>query len=501
MIKRLAFTCLSLTLAICPLHAAPEKPNIVVILADDLGYGDVSCLNPDLGKIPTPHIDRLASEGITFTDAHSSSSVCTPTRYSLLTGRYNWRTRLQRSVLLGFSEPLIAPGRLTVAALLQSRGYRTACFGKWHLGLTLPTTDGKPQQRDGANIDWKGTLSNSPVHHGFDHFFGISASLDMPPYIYIQNDRFVGECTTTKTFLREGPAEADFEAVDVLPTIGTKAAGFIASQKPGTPFFAYIALTSPHTPIVPSPEWQGKNEVGPYGDFTMQTDAVIGKIIQAVDDAGFRENTLVIVTSDNGCSRDAGITDLLARGHHPSARFRGSKADLWDGGHRIPFIARWPRTVKPGTSCSRTICQTDLMATCAELAGTTVPETAGEDSVSFAPALAGMPIPATRQGIIHHSISGHFAYRQDQWKLLLARGSAGWTAPAEAQAIKDGAPAAQLYDLENDPGETNNLYASQPEIADRLLKQLEADIKRGRSTPGPDTTNDIDQIELWKSGQ
>ncbi len=480
-------------------YAAP--PNIVYILADDLGYGDVHCLNPERGKIATPHMDRLAAQGMTFTDAHSSSSVCTPTRYSILTGRYSWRSRLQNGVLFGYGAPLIAKDRLTVAGYLREQGYTTACIGKWHLGLGLPTTDGGKPKDSGSNVDWSKPLTDTPVHHGFDWYCGISASLDMHPYIYIENDRFVGECTVEKNLYRsrKGPAHVDFEGVDVLPAIGKKACDYIAQHGGGKPFFAYVALTSPHTPILPSGDWKGKSGLGMYGDFVMQTDAVVGRIVDAVDAAGIGENTIIILTSDNGCSaKPAQAAELEKLGHYPSAQYRGYKSDLWEGGHRVPFLVRWPARVKAGSLSDQTICLTDLMATCADAIGKELPETAGEDSVSFLPALEGKPIESSRKGVIHHSISGHFAYREGKWKLLLARGSGGWTAPTEKKA-PDSFPDAQLYDLDADPGETTNLAASHPEVAGRLLKQLENDVRQGRSTAGPDLENDEANIRLWKS--
>lgn len=474
-------------------------PNIVYILADDMGYGDVQCLNPERGKIATPHMDRMATEGMVFTDVHSSSSVCTPTRYGILSGRYNWRTHLQRGVLWGFSEPLIAPGRMTVASLLKESGYTTACFGKWHLGMVMPTTNGilpvgrKPKE---LNIVWDGEIKEGPVSKGFDYFYGISASLDMAPYIFIENNRFVGEIEANDKTI----TEKNFEREEVLPEIGRRMVDYIGKQKADKPFFAYVALTSPHTPILPGEEWQGKSGLGKYGDFVMQTDWVIGQIIKAIDDAGFGENTLVIVTSDNGCSKAANIKNLNAQGHYPSAQFRGSKADIWDGGHRIPFIVRWPAKVKAGTSNNQLICLTDLMATCSDIVDAKLPGTAGEDSYSFLPALKGKKQGSNRKGLIHHSIDGYFAYRQGKWKLLLAKGSGGWTSPKESE-VPEGSPKAQLYDMENDPGETTNLYKTNTEVAERLLQQLKHDVECGRSTPGTESVNDIDNIVLWKSGK
>jgi arylsulfatase A-like enzyme len=469
-----------------------EKPNIVYILADDLGYGDVQCLNPERCKIDTPKMNRIASEGMVFTDAHSSSSVCTPTRYGILTGRYNWRTRLQKQVLYGYDQPLIDRDVMTVGELLQERGYTTACFGKWHLGLEFVTTDGKPVVKKGlSNIDWKAGVADGPVNHGFDTCFGIVASLDMPPFIYIENDTFVGECTVLKRFMRQGEAQADFEAVEVLPDIGRKTVEFIGRQSSKKPFFAYVALPSPHTPIVPAPEWKGKSPLGRYGDYEMQTDAVIGKIVDALEANGLADNTLVIVTSDNGCSRSAKIEDLQKKGHYPSAQYRGSKSDLWDGGHRVPFIVRWPAAITAGGQCDETICLVDLMATCAELTGVAMSENAGVDSVSFAPALKGEPIVSARKGVVHHSINGNFAYRSGKWKLLLTQGSGGWTKAKKVDTR------GQLYDMETDPGEITNLYESHPEVVERLLKQLESDVDRGRSTDGAAQKNDV-QIKIWK---
>lgn len=488
------FLLLAFSLLATATAQAVSKPNIIYILADDLGYGDVQVLNPEHGKIPTPGMDRLAAEGMVFTDAHTSSSVCTPTRYGVLTGRYNWRSRLQSGVLFGFDQPLIAPDRLTVAGVMKEQGYKTAMIGKWHLGLGLRKPDGTPTRGKVSpvdGVDWSARIEGGPFDLGFDSWYGIAASLDMPPYIWIENDRFVGECTTVKAFHRKGPAHADFEAVDVLDTIGNKSAEFIAEQSKDQPFFMYIPLTSPHAPIIPSKKWQGKSELGSYGDFVMQTDAIVAQITNAVDAAGLAENTIIIVTSDNGCSKVADIDALKAQGHYPNANFRGSKSDIWDGGHRVPFIVRWPAAVEAGSTSDEIICLTDLMATAADLTGAQLPDNAGEDSVSFAPALKGEPIVSERKGIVHHSVSGQFAYRSGKWKILLTQASGGWT----KEKMSVNAPA-QLYDMEADPEEQNNLYHSQPELFERLVAQLQSDVQRGRSTAGPKQANDVDKINL-----
>lgn len=471
-------------------EGASEKPNIVFIFADDMGIGDIGAHYPEMCKIPTPAMNQMAKDGMVFSDAHTSSSVCTPSRYSLMTGRYNWRTRRQRSVMNGFGKPLIPPSRMTAASLLKEKGYETAMIGKWHIGMNFPKGDGM------QNIDWKGTIPDGPHALGFDYFFGISASLDMPPYIYIENDKFVGECTTTKTFFRnrKGPAHADLEAVDVLDDLLEKSVQYIDKREGENPFFLYIALPSPHTPIVPSEKWQGKCELGEYGDFMMQTDDFVGQVMAALETKGFTENTLLLVSSDNGCSAtQADAPTLESKGHFPSAEFRGYKSDIWEGGHRVPFIAKWPAKVKAGSKSDDTICLTDFMATCAEIAATELPANAGEDSVSFVPALMGEKIVSSRKGIIHHSIWGTFAYRKGKWKLVLGKNSGGWTKMEGKTATKG-----QLYDLEADAGEAKNLYAENPEVVAELLADLESDVKRGRSTAGSDQKNDTEKIKLWK---
>jgi arylsulfatase A len=462
------------------------KPNIVYILADDLGYGDVQCFNPNRGKIATPQFDKMAAQGMVFTDAHTSSSVCTPTRYGLLTGRYNWRTHLQSSVLNGFSEPLIAADRLTVPAFLKQQGYSTACIGKWHLGMGIAKDQPSPVITDG------------PTTRGFDRFFGISASLDMPPFAFIENDRFTEPLTTTKKWQRTGPAAASFEAVDVLPTLTKKAVELIKTQATAsTPFFLYMPLNSPHTPIEPSNEWRGKSGISSYADFVMETDWAVGEVLAAIDQAGIGSNTLVVLTSDNGCSPAAKIPELQAKGHYPNGDLRGMKADVFDGGHRVPFIVRWPDRVKAGSRSDQTICHIDLMATCAGILGKKLPDNAGEDSVSILPALLGTDTAPLHEAIVHHSINGSFAIRQGKWKLDLCADSGGWSDPKPNSAEVANLPINQLYDLSTDLAESKNLQAEYPEEVVRLTKLLEKTISDGRSTPGPKQTNDA-KIEVRK---
>ena len=463
--------------------AAAQKPNIVYIICDDLGYGDIRCLAPDTSKIPTPHTDQLASQGMTFTDAHSGSSVCSPTRYGIMTGRYSWRTRLQKGVVTGFAPSLIAKDRPTVASFLKSQGYTTGAVGKWHLDFEYldPKTGERYSQKQHKTPPVGAKIPDGPVHRGFDYYHGFHHARNMEAVI--ENDAVI----------------AHDPVVNMLPRLTKKSVEFIdAHAGEEKPFFLYVPLGSPHTPIVPSPEWQGKSGLGDYGDFVMQTDNVVGAISAALEKHGIADKTLVIFTSDNGCSKAANIPALAKQGHQVSAHLRGSKADIWDGGHRIPFIVRWPGTVKPGSESDQLICLTDLFATAADITGTEPPTGSCEDSVSFLAALSGKPIESSRAGVIHHSISGHFAYRQGKWKLALAKASGGWSSPKENQAGKS-APKAQLYDMSEDVGEKNNLYLEKPEIAKQLLEQLEKDIRSGRSTAGPESKNDVGNIVLWKS--
>lgn len=490
--------------------AAADRPNIVYILCDDLGYGDVRCLNPE-GKIATPQLDRLAAEGMIFTDMHSGSSVCTPTRYGILTGRYSWRSRLQQGVLGGLSPRLIEPGRLTVAALLRKHGYHTACIGKWHLGMDWVKRDGKEVTELGIesaeqvwNVDYGRPVTNGPNEVGFDFYFGISASLDMVPYTFIENDRVTDIPTQDKAFVmmhgrkggltRKGPAAMDFEAADVLPRLTRRATEYIgerAADPARQPFFLYLPLASPHTPILPTGEWQGKSGLNAYADFVTETDARIGEVLNALERHGFAENTLVIVTSDNGCSPQAQFDELLARGHNPSYVYRGHKADIFEGGHRVPFLVRWPARVKAGTESDQLLCLTDFMATCADLLGVELPVNAGEDSVSFLPALSGQAERSIREAVVHHSINGSFAIRQGPWKLALCPDSGGWSTPRPGRDRADDLPPLQLYNLSRDIGERHNVHSDNPEVVARLRELLEKYVANGRSTPGPPQKNAV----------
>lgn len=477
----------------------------------------MKCLNPD-GKIPTPHLDRLAAQGMTFTDAHSPSAVCSPTRYGLLTGRYAWRSKLKSGVLGGLSPRLIEPGRLTVAQLLKDHGYHTAAVGKWHLGMDWQRKPGKQvtelniEPREQVfNVEYDKPITNGPNSVGFDYYFGISASLDMVPYTFIENDRVTTSPTEDRDFplmlgretggrTRKGPAAPGFDADDVLPTLAKKATDYIAGRaKAGGPFFLYLPLASPHTPILPKPGWQMKSGLNPYADFVMATDAAVGEVLAALDTHRLTDNTLVIVTSDNGCSPQADFPALLKLGHNPNHVFRGNKADIYEGGHRIPFFVRWPGKVKPGSKHDGIVCLTDILATCAEVVGAKPPAAAGEDSVSLLPAL-GVAKGSVREAIVVHSVNGSFAVREGKWKLCLCPGSGGWSAPRPGRDDASKLPPVQLFDLSADIGEKTNVQEKHPEVVTRLTRLLEKYVADGRSTPG-DPQKNTTSVDIWKAGK
>lgn len=491
----------------------PIKPNVIYILADDMGYGDVSCLNPN-SKIATPNLDRLASEGITFTDAHSGSSVCTPTRYGILTGRYCWRTSLQHSVLFPWDGPLIEADRMTVGDFLKHHGYTTACIGKWHLGWEWPTKDGTviqdqlpagkwyPAVRNplAEKVDFSATIKNGPITRGFDYYFGDDVP-NFPPYCFIENNRTLGIPSLNKPesmFGSSGPMVEGWRLENVMPTLTRKAVEYIKAgtgkglfkRHPDKPFFLYFSLTAPHTPIAPTVDFQGKSKAGAYGDFVQEVDWTVGQIMKALEEEGLAEHTLLIFTSDNGSpGRDGtnmgGPTNSVRKyDHNPSHIFRGIKADIWEGGHHVPFFVRWPDVIRPESKSDEIICHTDLMASLAAILNQPLPINSAEDSYNILPALMekqyAKPI---REATVHHSIDGSFAIRQGKWKLVLCAGSGGWSSPGNKQASEEGLPQIQLYDLSIDPKEENNLHDQHPEVVGLLTKLLQKYRTEGRSAP------------------
>lgn len=472
------------------------KPNIIYILADDLGYGDIKAFNKD-SKIKTPNIDKLAAEGMKFTDAHTSSSVCTPTRYGILTGRYNWRTTLKSGVLGGQSKALIPKTRTTLASMLKSSGYNTAYIGKWHLGWDWAMDNTK-------QIDFSQPIKNGPKDLGFDYSYGHSGSLDMPPYVYVENGLPTSIPTKIteskgKAFWRKGLTADDFIHEEVTPNFFNKAIKYVAEQaKQDKPFFLYLPVPSPHTPILPTKEFAGISGLdNPYADFVMELDAYVGKLLKQVKDAGIEDNTLIIFTSDNGCSPTADFPQLISKGHNPSAIYRGTKSDIWEGGHRVPFIAKWPNKIKKGTSTSEVICTTDFFATAAAISNYKMADNEGEDSYNMMPLFENKKLNTPfREAIVHHSIKGNFSIRKGDWKLEICPGSGGWSKPVDSVAIKT-LPAIQLYNLKVDIAEEHNLQASNPEKVIELKSLLKKYILNGRSTPGKNQNNDLIKGE-WK---
>ncbi|BCX49159.1 arylsulfatase [Haloferula helveola] len=493
---------LLLALLVLPcLRAADAPPNLIFILADDMGWGDPACYG---GKIATPHIDRIATEGMRFTDAHTTSAVCTPTRYSIVTGRYNWRSRMKKGVLNGTSPALIDADTPTIAGILGEAGYTSSVIGKWHLGLGWHKLD-KPRKADsgptkggGWDLDYSKKVDNGPLARGFTHNFLFPASLDMPPYLYLRDDVPVGTPTLTKAFLvpnRPGAALADFEASACLADFARESRAFIGKcAEAKKPFFLYLPLTSPHTPIVPSEKWKGKSGLSDYADFMMETDWVVGEVLAELDARGVADNTLIVFTSDNGCSPMADIPGLVKKGHDPCGPWRGHKADIYEGGHRVPYVVRWPGQVKAGTTCDQTVSTVDWFATAADAAGLggKIPDNAGVDSFSLVPLLrdASLSEPV-RPSAIHHSINGSFAIRRGDWKLCLCPGSGGWSAPKPGAALKDKSLyPVQLFNLKDDPAEETNLAEKKPELVKELAAELATAIRKGRTTPGPDQAND-----------
>lgn len=459
-------------------QAAP--PNIVLVMADDLGYGDAGCYNRE-AKFRTPHIDRIAREGVRFTDAHSPSSVCTPTRYGLLTGRYCWRSRMKQGVLNGWSPNLIEEGRETLATLAKRRNYATGGFGKWHLGLgTAEKTEYEKEQRP------------SPNDHGFDEYFGIPASLDMPPYLFFHNRRAVELPTSTIAdngapprgpFWRGGPIAPSFKMEDVLPKCVDRACEFIARQARRRPFFTYVPFASPHTPWVPNKEFVGRSSSGQYGDFMEEVDAGVGRILRQLDDAGVANETLVIMTSDNGTPW-AEIDARNANGHWANAPWRGQKGDAFEGGHRVPFLARWPGRIRAGQVEDETLCLTDVFATMAAILDVPLGGAMGEDSFNMLPALLGEKRSGPlREATVHHSSRAAYAIRQGDWKLIEGLGSGGFTQPAVVKPGPDDPPG-QLYNLREDPKETRNLWQERPAEVKRLSALLDRYRQGSGSRPG-----------------
>lgn len=497
----LAFVSMAGTLAagsVSAFEEGPQKPNIVFILADDLGYGDVSAYD-SRSKAPTPHMDALARQGMRFTDAHSPASVCSPTRYAVLTGRFAWRTRLKLGVLNPWDKALIEPDRLTVGQMLKQQGYTTAAFGKWHLGWTWSTLGGVPQepgkgQEYKSLIDLKRPIADGPTTRGFDTFFGMVGMTPGEPCL-IADDRpiFDGKGRAPEIAGVSREILDDWKDENTPELLSQKVTHYLetrAADPDRKPFFLYYALTTPHQPIIPAKDFRGKTGYGEACDFVHETDHYIGQVLKALDRLDMARNTLVIISSDNGSpgyaeaeSPTASVMDRY--GHFPSGPFRGMKGDAFEGGHRVPLIARWPGRIPANAVSDEVVCLVDLMATFAKITGAKLPENAAEDSYDITAALTGEATKPIREATVHHALIGMFAIRQGRWKLIEGLGSGGFTMPQHiplkpAPEGKNGV-GGYLFDMGNDPGETRNLYREHPEIVERLSALLNRYRESGRS--------------------
>jgi arylsulfatase A len=465
--------------------ATPKLPNIVYILADDMSYDSVSALNPAIGPLKTPFIDRLVSQGMNFTDAHSGSAVCTPTRYGILTGRYCWRTDLKSQVLWEWGKPLIKRERLTVAELLRKEGYATGMVGKWHLGMTWLDRNGKVANADiqrhdsffkkgdqakrclavEARIDLTQPIADGPVNHGFDYYFGVDVP-NFPPYVWIQNNRLQGNPIVPKPeemFGHPGPMLPGWKLENILPTLAAKSAAWITEQaKEEKPFFLYLPLTSPHTPIAPSAKFKGRSGLSDYVDFVMETDWAVGEVMAALEKAGVADNTILIFTTDNGTSGKANFKELESHGINLRHHYKGSKTQIHEGGHRIPFIVRWPARVAAGSDCRETVCLNDFMATAAAITGAQLPKDSAEDSNNILPLFLGAEKLPEHSWVVNHDYSGRFAIRKGKWKLVAGQPD-------------------KLFDLDADVKETSNVASANPSLAAEMKAKLMQYQDSGRS--------------------
>lgn len=488
-----------------------RPPNVVILYADDMGFGDLGA-NAPASKIPTPHLDRLASEGIRFTDAHSSSGVCTPSRYALLTGRHHWRQF--HGIVDAFGPSVLPAERLTLAEMLRARGYQTACIGKWHLGWNWkaimkpgaqPTRiDGKPRGYAPDAFDWSKPIPDGPCAHGFDSYFGDDVP-NFPPYAWIENDRVVEAPTIGYSPSpapaegnhegRPGPMVAGWQLDAVMPTLTTRAVEWIeargrerraaqARDSQARPFFLYFPFTSPHAPIVPSKEFRGSTEVGGYGDYVAETDATVGAVLAALERGGFADDTLVVFTSDNGPEHYA-FERVRRTGHRSMGPLRGVKRDTFEGGHRVPFLVRWPGVTPPGAVSDALIGQMDLMATLATVVGATLPDDAAEDSFDLLPLLRGETKPV-REFIVHNTNARRYAIRKGDWLLIDSETGSETKMPewfATAEGYPEGGGEGMLFDLRADLGQRVDRYAEQPERVAELRASLARVREQGHSAP------------------
>lgn len=480
-----------------------SRPNILILYADDLGFGDLGCYN-EKSKIPTPNLDRLASEGMRFTNGHSSSGICTPSRYALLTGRHHWRDF--DGIVNAFGSSVFAPERLTLPEMLQEKGYATAAIGKWHLGWdwaairkpdAKPIGEGRRQSWGAEAFDWDKPIPDGPLAHGFDHYFGDTV-INFPPYCWIEDDKVVRapdvmmdtakwkEIKEGNWECRPGPMISDWDPYENIPETTRRAVKYIEEQKDEEkPFFLYFAFPSPHAPIIPNDEFDGKSEAGPYGDFVYETDDACGRILKALEESGQAENTIVVFSADNGPEKYAYARDEKF-GHWSAEPLRGLKRDIYEGGHRVPFIVKWPGTVEAGTVTDALVSQIDFMATFADLLSYELPDDAAEDSHVLTPLLTGRA-DVIRDTHIHQTFSEKWAIRHGDW--LLIEGKDGYhSGRVKAWEGKRGYPAddngeSELFNLANDIGQKKNLAEEEPSKVAELSALLAKIREQGYSAP------------------
>lgn len=532
-LRSFATTCfllvISLTLVARPSVAENKQPNIVLIYADDLGYGDLSCYNPE-SKVSTPVLDRLAADGVRFTDAHSPATVCTPSRYSLMTGQMRFRSKRRGGVFSGVGGPsLIAENQLTLPSMLRQQGYSTACVGKWHIGLTFQTKDSQPvleqplKHKRGIEkhmemlsiVDYSKPIPDGPINHGFDYFYGTACCPTTDwLYAYIEGDK-VTEAPTKqidRTKLPDHPYSVDCREGMIAPNFDLELVDMVfldkskkwledhVSKTPEKPFFLYHAMQAVHLPSFPAPEFQGKSGAGPHGDFIVELDTIVGRLVEKLETLGVANNTLIIISSDNGPETIPVIHMRTDHNHDPAHPWRGVKRDAWEGGHRVPLIVHWPGKLRKGT-VDTTVNLTDIFATCAAAIDTELPEDAAQDSFSFLSDITGVPDDLPRRDYTLQQASGRqLSIRRGQWKYLDHKGSGGNNYAGKEMgpyALPETAPDApgQLYNLDEDPGETNNLYFSHPEVVKELKGLLDTSKKVGRTVPlGAEPAKEMDKL-------
>ena len=494
-----AIGCIMFCFSSC-ISKQQKQPNIVIIYADDMGYGDLNCQNPD-SKIPTPYLDQLGAEGMRFTDAHSSSGICSPSRFALLTGQYHWRRT--HGIVGSFGPAMFKDEDITLPQVLKDNGYSTACIGKWHLGWNWNFTNEKPSGKRtywnrshacylNEDIDWEKPLTGGPLDRGFDYYFG-DGTINFPPYAWVENDRFTEIPTGFFEFnqfereakeadwdSRPGPKVEGWDPYRVLPMLTEKTTEWIANQSKAKPFFLYFSLPSPHSPLIPNDEFDGKSQAGAYGDFMVQTDWVAGQVLKALKENGFEENTIVIFSSDNGPERYA-FERAEKFDHFSMGQFRGLKRDVWEGGHHVPFIVKWPGNIEAGAVSTELISQIDIMATLAAATNVNMPEDAAPDSYNILPLWTGVQMQKPiREVLVHNTHKGQWGIRKGKWLFINKPSGEVSKMPDSFKQLRnytDFETRGILFDMEKDPEQRENLYMQYPRVVEEMANLLDKNLE------------------------